>query len=110
MQITLDMTEGQAPDVPRGQMGYFFVRARSPYDNKVRLFGAYYLNAYPLHYEYGCADCEDRGEENCPMADGGDCPTTGWFDEVTHPDFDTVYERLSGDVIAFCKPPEPADN
>lgn len=107
MQITLDFEEGGTPNVPHQSVGYYLVRARSPHDGMVRMFGAYYMNDYSLHYEYGCSECEDRGEENCPLANGNGCPTTGWFDEVTHPDFETVYERLSGEVIAFCKPPEP---
>lgn len=109
MQITFDFTEGQEPELAKGSMGYYFVRARSRHDGKVRMFSAYFLNAYPLHFEGGCNECEHIGEANCPMDDGMGCPVTGWFDEVTHPDFDSIYEPLASDVIAYCKPPKPAD-
>ena len=66
-QLTLDFQDG-VPDVPRGQMKYFFVRSRSKYDGKVRVFGAWYLNSYPLVYEHGpCPDCPfPNGEKDCP--------------------------------------------
>lgn len=107
MQITLDFTEGCIPQIKKGSRDYFFVRCKSSYDGKVRTFGAFYLNEYPLEYEWGCSKCEDIGEDKCPMANGNGCPTTGWFDESSNDGEDRFYESIAGDVIAFVKPPAP---
>ena len=77
MQITLDFQDGDKPDVKPGHTGYFFVRCRSSYDGKIRVFGAHYLNAFPLHYEDGCSKCGDLAEDECPAVNGDGCPTTG---------------------------------
>lgn len=109
MQVTLNFTEGNKPEAEPGTARYYFVRTRSRHDGKVRTHGAYYLSKYGLVYEYGsCPGCPDpEGGPKCLGAETGECPTTGWFDEVTDPEFDSVYEPLSGEVIAFTLPPEP---
>jgi len=107
MLLTLDFMDGGIPDTPKGRLDYFFVRCLSKYDGKVRVFGAYYLNEYPLEYEGGCSKCEDIGEDKCPMSNGNGSPTTGWFDEVCNESCDGFYETLSGEVIGFAKQPEP---
>lgn len=106
MEITINFTEGDTPKIQPGDMEYYLVRAYSSHSESVHTFAAYYLNQYPLHYEWGCKDCEDRGEENCPMANGDGCPTTGWFEEKLNGE-DEVFYRLSTDVVAFAKMPAP---
>ena len=107
-ELLLRFTDEAVPQIKRGSYDYFFVRCRSNHDGKIRVFGAYYLNAYPLHYEYGCIGCEGVGGDNCPMANGDGCPTTGWFDEVANESEDHFYERIYGEVIGFAEQPAPA--
>lgn len=108
MQLTLDFAAG-TPDIPTGAMRYYFVRQRSPYDHKIRVVGAYYLNEYLLDFEDNpCPQCPyPDGEQDCPGANGDGCPVTGWFDEKWHPGYDSVYQRLEGEILAFASPPEP---
>ena len=108
MHLTLEFLAG-TPDTPSGAMQYCFVQHRSPHDHKVRVFGAYYLNEYKLYFEDGpCPQCPyPNGEEDCIAVAGDGCPTTGWFEEKWHPEYDSVYEPLRGDVIGFARQPEP---
>lgn len=108
MQITLNFEEG-TPDIPKGRMKYAFVRCRSKYDGKVRVFGAWYLNSYGLVYEYGpCPDCPyPNGEKDCPAVDGEGCPATGWFEEIFDPEYESSFCRLTGEVLGFALQPEP---
>ena len=111
MQITLTFETG-TPDVSPGNMRYFFVRVRSSGDHKVRVIGAYYLNEFPLEFEDGpcpqcpCPDGDIDGQE-CSGAAGDGCPWTGWYDEKWHPEYDTAYHRLDGEVLGFAKQPDP---
>lgn len=108
MDLTLTFAEG-VPDTPKGQMQYCFVRARSHHDGKVRVFGAWYLNAYPLTFDHGpCPDCPyPNGEKDCPGADGDGCPVTGWCEEKFDPDYESSYHKIYGEVLGYAAQPEP---
>ena len=105
MDLTITFAEG-VPDIPIGQMRYCFVRCRSQHDGKVRIFGAWYLNAYPLMFNYApCPNCP--GGDDCPGTQGDGCPVTGWCEERFDPDYDTSYYKLSGTVLGYAPQPEP---
>lgn len=105
MNITFNFIDGDTPDIGKGQLKYYLVRALSPHDKKVRVFGAMYLNEHPLDYEWGCNGCEGKGDD-CPMANGDGCPTTGWFNEALNNN-DEVYDRIYGRVLGFAELPAP---
>ena len=105
--IPLEFEDGDTPSEVNGS-NYFFVACRSRHDGKVRVFGAYYLNAEPLHYEDGCANCPDDADK-CPSSHGNGCPTTGWFTEAYDADYDQSWERVDGAVLGFAKQPQFPD-
>jgi hypothetical protein len=90
----------QLPQIPAGEMKYFLVaREGKP------CFGAYYLNARPLHFEDGCPDAEMPGGEVCKSCDAGDGhPCTGWHEETADAD-QNFYHELSPRVHAWAEPP-----
>lgn len=106
MRLELDFTEGSLPDVESGNEGYYFVAVRSRYDQNMRIFGAVYLNEYLLEYQDECPTCPGivDGKE-CAGWMSGLCPTTGWMEEHAGTD-DGYYEPISGEAIAFAKPPK----
>ena len=87
------------PDVPKGECEILIVAVRRRHSQKVFSFGACYLNAFPLHFEYGCGDCGDEAE--CPNATGDGCPKSGWMqDEPTGDDGRTYTPLLNeGDEL-----------
>lgn len=106
MQITFDFQDGDKPDIEKNSMEYFLVRSVSKYDGKVRVFTAFYLNEYPLEFEWGCSKCDELGDA-CPALHGDGCPQTGWFEDKYHSDYDSVYERITNPVIGFASMPKP---
>lgn len=94
----------EIPPVPKRQEGYFLVcveRWRGE-SGKRYVFGASYLNEFPLYPEDGCPHIEEH-------EDG--CPETGWRMERERDDETTLYEHLwmdQSDVfVGWRKFPEP---
>ncbi len=108
--VPLTFTEGNVPaEIEPGSMAYFFVAMRSSYDGQIRIFGAFYLNGYPLVFEdRPCPDCPDPdgGGPTCHGAETGQCPVTGWVDERWNGDDQGYFEFVAGDVVAYAKKPD----
>ncbi len=102
-EYALTFNKAGVPDVKPGDMRSCIVACRSRYDGKVRTYPAVYLNKYPLVWEDGpCPECPG---DDCPAADTGECPTTGWYDNRFHQDYDNYFEPVSGEVIAWADIP-----
>jgi hypothetical protein len=96
-----------APNVKHGTMGYYLVATQ-----KIKtVFGAYYLNDYPLQMEDQCPDAtKENGWTCCTSCDNGDGHrSTGWFDETKEDgDRDMYYAMdVAGDyaVKVWAEPP-----
>lgn len=83
---------GTVPDIPEGSHQEVLVVAKAKKDGAFYVYGAEYLNEFPLLYP-------DDHECNCPEGlhdrTDGCCPTTGWFEDAPNDDYDRLYTKLS---------------
>lgn len=93
------------PDVELGECDIFIVAVRRSRGARA-VFGACYLNAMPLHFEWGCDACSDETE--CPDIMGNGCPRTGWRSDEPTDDDGRIYTPLleQGDeLLGWCRFP-----
>jgi len=83
------------PETPTGECGFFIVAVRRKHSGKIYTFGACYLNAFLLQFEYGCSKC-DGDEDQCPHSDRDGCPRSGWYSDEPVTDYDRSFDPLLG--------------
>lgn len=88
------------PTVPSREMRYFLIAG----GEGKPIWGAWYLQDYPLHYEDGCPN-KDREGFTCSCENGDGCETTGWFEETSNFDYDEFYKKLPQEPVAFAEQP-----
>ncbi len=106
--VPAEFRDGDPEGLANGEQKYCLAAMRSRDDGKIYTFAAYFLNNVELHYEEGCEECPED-ENECAMAQGCGCPTTGWFNEVFDTDYDRSWERVRGTVIAHAEIPAYPD-
>jgi len=91
------------PDVKPGELDIFIVAVQRK-EGARAVFGACYLNAFPLHFEWGCNDCDDP--DKCPDVNGDGCPKTGWRTDEPTEDDGRIYTPLlrPGDELLGWQP------